>query len=159
MKCTVESPPTAGIDRCQRAALVEHVVSLPSACWRTARARARAAPTAQEANQRPPSLSNYSMYPPAQPNGSGADPRIPPLDEIHHASPRIIGTPMSSTSSPSKTSNVNKLRMQEGTPSGPEKPQRQYSYHEESQQIANERNTKLSTTSRVRFQDIDNEVC
>lgn len=114
---------------------------------------------AQEANQRPPSLSNYSMYPPAQPNGSSADPRIPPLDEIHHASPRIIGTPMSSTSSPSKTSNVNKLRMQEGTPSGPEKPQRQYSYHEESQQIANERNTKLSTTSRVRFQDIDNEVC
>merc|ERR1711997_614871 len=54
----------------------------------------------QEANQRPPSLSNYTMYPSNQPNGSNTDNRFPHIDEIHHASPRIIGTPMSSSSSP-----------------------------------------------------------
>jgi len=108
-----------------------------------------------ESNQRPPSLSNYSMYPPVQSNGSGVEQRFPPLDEIHHASPRIIGTPMNSNSVPSRHSNPNKLAMpSELTPTGPEKPQRQYSYQEEQQQIG-DRSAKSSTTSRVRFQDVD----
>ena len=108
-----------------------------------------------ENNQRPPSLSNYSMYPPVQSNGSGVEQRFPPLDEIHHASPRIIGTPMNSNSVPSRYSNPNKLtKPAELTPTGPEKPQRQYSYQEEQQQIG-ERSAKSSTTSRVRFQDVD----
>ena len=114
----------------------------------------------QEANQRPPSLSNYSMYPPGQPSENNPNPRFPTLDEIHHASPRIIGTPMSSNSSPLKNSSMSKVvKPAEVTPTGPEKPQRQYSYHEESPQFGNERSAKASTTSRVRFQDIDsNEV-
>ena len=115
----------------------------------------------QEANQRPPSLSNYTMYPSNQPNGSNTDNRFPHIDEIHHASPRIIGTPMSSSSSPLKNSNSNQLvKPPDATPSGPEKPLRQHSYHEETQPNVNERSNKLSSTSRVRFQDIDsNEVC
>ena len=113
-----------------------------------------------EVNQRPPSLSNYSMYPPAQAGVNAPEQRFPPLDEMHHASPRIIGTPMSSNSTPTRYSNPSKnVKPSEGTPTGPEKPQRQYSYHEEQQQIASERNAKSSTTSRVRFQDVtENKV-
>merc|ERR1719412_1406616 len=108
-----------------------------------------------ESNQRPPSLSNYSVYPPVQSSGSGIEQRFPPLDEIHHASPRIIGTPMSSNSVPSRYSNPNKLvKPSEVTPTGPEKPQRQYSYQDEQPQIG-DRSAKSSTASRVRFQDVD----
>jgi len=96
------------------------------------------------------------MYPPGQPSENNPNPRFPTLDEIHHASPRIIGTPMSSNSSPLKNSSMSKVvKPAEVTPTGPEKPQRQYSYHEESPQFGNERSAKASTTSRVRFQDID----
>ena len=106
-----------------------------------------------DTNQRPPSLSNYSMYPPIQSSGGGTQPRFAPLDEIHHASPRIIGTPMSSTSAPTRNSNSMKVKPPDSTPTGPEKPQRQYSYNDEQQTTAGERSAKSSTTSRVRFQD------
>ena len=106
-----------------------------------------------DTNQRPPSLSNYSMYPPIQSSGGGTQPRFAPLDEIHHASPRIIGTPMSSTSVPTRNSNSMKVKPPDSTPTGPEKPQRQYSYNDDQQTTAGERSAKSSTTSRVRFQD------
>ena len=75
---------------------------------------------------RPPS-TNYAMY--------------PPPEELHHASPRIAGTPMTGP---------NQVRFAavpaSATPTGPEKPQR--SYQDEPPQP-----TRKSSNSRVRFQD------
>ena len=112
--------------------------------------------------QRPPSLSNYSIYPPPPPSQQQIEQRFPGSHlaqerdgEMHHASPRIVGTPMSSNSTA-----LAKTKQPQGTPTGPEKPQRQYSYHEEQQQLQRhqgEKSSKTSTTSRVRFQDDSND--
>merc|ERR1719312_1411437 len=87
-------------------------------------------------------VSNYAMYPPAPNPTSTAGAFESP--DVHHASPRIAGTPMT-PAGPSKL-----VSGGQGTPTGPEKPQRLNPHPEESQVTTT---SKKSSSSRVRFQD------
>lgn len=98
--------------------------------------------------------SQTSLTQPAMPHSSPMGRYPGPGEVLHHASPRIVGTPMSSAGGPpSRLVGMPKQL----TPSGPEKPQRQYSY-EEQRPVNNGRGQPGNTNSQqqgrgVRFQE------
>ena len=73
------------------------------------------------------------------------------FEDLHHASPRIVGTPLSSGSMGSATRPPQQLTPMM-SPHGPEKPSRQYSY-ESGPNTTTTTTQSNSSGTRVRFQD------